>query len=589
MLNIMQSKIKTNTIFQRTPIWLFIGAFLILFPIFAYLTLENINRQENNSARILLEKGAALIRSFEAGTRLGMRGRFGSGFKLQKLLEETVQQPDIEYLLVADSKGRILAHGNPEFRGLYHGTDLDLSAISASDALNWRLVSIDNTKKIFEVYGKFSPAVSERPDHHDHIMPMHKMFTPSLVDPEKPRPELIIFVGLDMRSVYAAQTAATRQMVIMGIVLLLLAFSGITVLLLLVRYRFTKASLSRVQAFSDNLVENMPIGLITLDPEKQVTAMNHVACDLLSLSPIESLGKTATEIIPSTLLAPIDRIDPDKGIFEQEMECQIHSQTIPVEVVATLLKDPDEKIMGHLLLFKDQTEIHSLRKEIIRNQRLVTVGRLAAGIAHEIRNPLSSIKGFATYFKQQYQDNKQDLEISNIMIQEVERLNTVVSQLLEFAKPVTIQKKKTSVNALMADALKLVEHQAKENHIHLNTHFEKNDPIVSLDPNRMNQVLLNLFLNAIEAMKNGGNLSVTVAKSKENRGIDIRITDTGCGIPTENLSHLFDLYYTTKSTGTGLGLAIVHNILEAHNGKISVESIEGKGSTFTIYLPDEEH
>ena len=579
---------KTNGLLQKTPIWLFMGAFLVLGPIFAYLTMENINRQKENSTRILLEKGAALIRSFEAGTRMGMRGRYGSNFKLQKLLEEIVQQPDIEYLLVTNAKGRILAHGNPEFRGLYHGSDLDLPSVSTSDDLKWRVVSLDPQKKIFEVYGKFSPSIQQTPEHHGHFMPMHRMFPPSLMDPQKPRPELIIFVGLDMSSINAAQMAATRQMVIMGLILLLLAFSGITALLLLVRYRFTKASLSRVQAFSDNLVENMPIGLIALDPEKQVAAMNHVAGDLLGLSPVDSLGKSAATIVPQTLLATIDRVDPDKGIFEQEMECRIRSGIIPVEVATTLLKDPDDTLMGHLILFKDQTEVQSLRKEIIRNQRLVTVGRLAAGIAHEIRNPLSSIKGFATYFKQQYKDNKNDLEIANIMIQEVERLNTVVSQLLEFARPVTIQKKKTSVTALIADTLKLVEHQAKAHHIHLKTRFNTNAPIVSLDSNRINQALLNLFLNAIEAMKTGGTLTVTVTDAKKDKGIDIRIADTGCGISADKLPHIFDLYYTTKSTGTGLGLAIVHNIIEAHNGKISVESVEAKGTTFRIFLPDEK-
>ncbi|MBU4000918.1 MAG: hypothetical protein KKB94_01225, partial [Proteobacteria bacterium] len=228
----------------------------------------------------------------------------------------------------------------------------------------------------------------------------------------------------------------------------------------------------------------------------------------------------------------------------------------------------------------------SLRQEIARNQRLVTVGRLAAGIAHEIRNPLSSIKGFATYFKQRYSENQEDARISGIMIQEVERLNTVVNQLLEFARPVNIQKKKTSVKALVADSLKMIENQALEKKIIIETAMEE-DLKISMDPNRMNQVLLNLYLNAIESMENGGRLRIQAYESLTENGFHIKVSDTGCGIKAEDLNHIFDLYYTTKSYGTGIGLAIVSNIMEAHHGKITVESTIGQGSAFDIFLPED--
>jgi two-component system, NtrC family, sensor histidine kinase HydH len=227
----------------------------------------------------------------------------------------------------------------------------------------------------------------------------------------------------------------------------------------------------------------------------------------------------------------------------------------------------------------------NLRQEIARNQRLVTVGRLAAGIAHEIRNPLSSIKGFATYFRQRYKENQEDARISAIMIQEVERLNTVVNQLLEFARPVNIQKKKTSVKALVADSLKMIENQAGEKTIAIETTIE-GDLKITVDPNRMNQVLLNLYLNAMESMEARGTLRIQAHAAKTEHGFHIKVSDTGCGIRSEDLPHIFDLYYTTKPHGTGIGLAIVSNIIEAHNGKLTVESREGQGSTFDIFIPE---
>ena len=581
----MHYDMKTNSIFQKPPFWLFAGAFLVLFPIFFYLTMENINRQEENSARILLEKGAALIRSFEAGTRMGMRGRYGANFKLQKLLEETVQLPDIAYLMVTTLNGRILAHGNPESVGLYHGTTLDLKEVASSESLKWRLLTTERGEKIFEVYGRFSPSDIHRAKHHDHLMAMHKILPPPLLDPKKPGPSLAIFVGLDTRTVFAAQTADTRQTIIMGGVFLLLAFSGVSLLLLMLRYRFTKASLSRVQAFSDNLVENMPAGLVSLDPDRKVVSINRVAGKLLGLASTDAVGKAAAVLLPAPLSATLDRVDHEKGVYEAELDCELGAEVVPVEVATTVLRDQTGRLMGHLILFRDQREIQSLRKEIARNQRLVTVGRLAAGIAHEIRNPLSSIKGFATYFKQQYEDRAEDREIADIMIQEVERLNTVVGQLLEFARPVSVQKKKTSVNALVADSLKLVERKAAQDGISLKAVPAADDPKIDLDANRVNQVLLNLLKNAMEAMPEGGTLTVTVQRSDDGNGVAVAVSDSGCGIADESLPHVYDLYYTTKPTGTGLGLAIVHNIVEAHGGKITVDSIEGKGSTFTVYLP----
>jgi two-component system, NtrC family, sensor histidine kinase HydH len=219
-------KIK-NLALLKKQVWLYVGAFVVLFPIFAGLTVMNISRQKENSARILMEKGTALIRSFEAGTRMGMMGRFGAGFKLQKLLYETSQLPDIEYLMVVNSSGKILAHGNPVFIGGTHGLDLDLKAVSKTEDIQWRLLPMENNKKTFEVYGKFSPAPPHPVSRHlQRRMNMHDMLAPFPADSDFPKPDLIIFVGLDMSSVNAAQLADTQHMILMGAILLLLHFPG---------------------------------------------------------------------------------------------------------------------------------------------------------------------------------------------------------------------------------------------------------------------------------------------------------------------------------------------------------------------------
>lgn len=581
----MTIKTKNNRFWTGVPPWIFIGAVVVLLPIFSFMTIRNINRQNENSLRLLLEKGAALIRSFEAGTRTGMGLRWG-GHQLQTLLTETAQQPDILYILVADANGSILAHDNPEHIGKRHGKGLNFEQISSFTKVRWRKLLKPDGKKMIEVFRRFSPSGGSMGMHHNQMM-MQMLL---LMDRNKriniPPADPIIFVGLDMTSIEEARKSDTRHNIIMGVILLLIGFAGVTLLFLAQSYRTTKTSLSRIKAFSDNLVENMPIGLVAIDDNQKITSLNHVAGSVLSLSADEVIGKDAMQIIPTDLWELLESLDLEKDVIEKEIDCAVfEGKVIPLEVSATLLNDEDGTFLGYVLLFKDLSEVRSLRKEIARSQRLASVGRLAAGVSHEIRNPLSSIKGFATYFKERYHDVPENLQISNLMIQEVDRLNRVVGQLHEFARPIKISKKSIPIKSFIENSLKLIERQAKEANIKVQTDLSSEIDKVFVDPDRINQVLLNLYLNAIESMENEGSLSVTLTDTVEKDGIEILISDTGKGISKDDLTHIFDPYFTTKASGTGLGLAIVHNIIEAHNGKIKVESLLGHGTTVTVLLP----
>jgi two-component system sensor histidine kinase HydH len=372
----------------------------------------------------------------------------------------------------------------------------------------------------------------------------------------------------------------------MAIILLLVGFAGIILLFLAQSYRATRLTLSRIKAFSDNLVTNMPIGLVALDDNQRITSLNNAARSVLKLLPAEVIGENAEKVLPAELWHLLKNLNVEKGVVEKEIDCVLkEGEMIPLEISATLLNDEDETFLGYVVLFKDLSEVRSLRKEIARSQRLASVGRLAAGVSHEIRNPLSSIKGFATYFKERYYDVPENQQISNLMIQEVDRLNRVVSQLHEFARPITVLKKSIQIKAFLKDSLKLIERQASEANISIITDFDSEIDEILIDSDRINQVLLNLYLNAIESMDNGGNLTVTLSKNLKKNGIEIKVSDTGAGITEDDLSHIFDPYFTTKASGTGLGLAIVYNIMEAHGGEITIESRLGQGTEVTIFLP----
>ena len=171
------------------------------------------------------------------------------------------------------------------------------------------------------------------------------------------------------------------------------------------------------------------------------------------------------------------------------------------------------------------------------------------------------------------------------MIQEVDRLNRVITQLLEFARPPVIQKKRASLQSLIQHSLRMIERQASAKEIQVLSHLPSDVKEVDLDPDGINQVLLNLYLNAIEAMERGGRLTVSLYREKRSPWVKIMVSDTGKGISKEDLEHVFDPYFTTKQSGTGLGLAIVHKIIEAHRGEVRAESEIGRGTTVSILLP----
>ena len=563
--------------------WIIIGAVVILVPIFIFMTQQSLNRQRAYTTKLLVEKSAALIRSFEAGARTGIGLKWGH-FQLQKLLMETAQQPDIDYLIVTDTHGTILADSDPSLIGENYGTDLDLRSVSRSKQLQWRQVPNTEGADTFEIYRQFTSARENIQEDQGRIRPDAPL--PSQKEERDTLSAgLVIFVGLDMGPIEAARAEDTRNTILIAVVFLLIGISGIISLLLAQGYRSARSSLSRVQAFSDNLVENMPMGLVAMDRESRIIAFNQTAEFVLRKTAGEVIGQMAKDVLPEACRDLLRTLEVEKQIIAKEIDCSLtDGRTIPLEVIATVLEEEDGA-RGVVVLFRDITEIKQLKKEIAQSQRLASLGSLAAGVAHEIRNPLSSIKGFATYFKERYRDNPDDSQTADIMVQEVDRLNRVIGQLLDYARPMTMNRRETAIQTVIQHALRMIESQAREKGVVIQTELQADVAAVLIDPDRIKQVFLNLYLNAIGAMEGGGILSVALL-SMTDRRIRIEVRDTGVGIDPKDLDRIFDPYFTTKSSGTGLGLAIVQKIIEAHRGEIQVASTPGLGTTVSVILPE---
>ena len=570
---------KTRKPNWAIPLWLIIGAILLMVPIVAMTVRQQILDQKAASKRLLVEKGAALIRSLEAGARTGMHA-MPRRFQIQRLVQESAAQPDIAYIYLADLEGRILAHSDSDKIGTRITVPVEIGA-----TLNWRRTASEGGEPVFELYRLFRPMHPPMGRHkamRQNQLKPHQPFDSSV----PPSPSPYVMVGLTIDPLATTANNEIRHMVAASIRLAILGIVGVVLLFLYQRYREARSSLFHAQAFSDVIVNHMPTGLIAVDPDGNIATANRVAADILDLAPDHLTGQPTAKVLPKELQTLLERETIQPTINEELLNCTLNDGTvIPLEISLSDLQGDENRVLGKVLLIKDLREIIALKNEVTRNQRLAAIGRLAGGVAHEIRNPLSSIKGFATYFKERYKKVPEDQKIAKIMIDEVTRLDRVVGQLQDFSRPVTIRKKATDLKRLIQDALTLVGEQAKKHHIDVKLQIDPNMTTVQIDGERIRQVLLNLFINAIDAMKPGGTLTVQ-AEHPAKETLAIHVRDTGPGIGPDMANHIFDPYFTTKPTGTGLGLAIAHNIIQTHGGTLTVTSCPHEGATLTITLRD---
>ena len=228
------------------------------------------------------------------------------------------------------------------------------------------------------------------------------------------------------------------------------------------------------------------------------------------------------------------------------------------------------------------TENQRMKEELLKQDRLRAVATLAAGMAHEIRNPLTSIKVFADCLPTRYDEPEFRTEFRQAVMGEVQRINDILQQLLEFSKPRPPVLKATCLVPLVEETLHFLRSSLCEHHIEVTTRYEA-DPVLLLDQHQIRQALLNILLNSIQAMPEGGSLRIQTAMA-ETDALCITVADTGLGISKEHVAHVFDPFFTTKEEGTGLGLAIVHSIMTQHHGTVRLTSQAGQGTTVQVML-----
>lgn len=570
--------------FHISP-WMTIGTSLFLMVVVAFLGIVNYNRDKERMGTLLKEKGAALIRSFEAGARTGMmgvmghNGLFANEIHLQILLEETAGQPDISYISIVDKAGMIQAHNDRRLVGTRFITQKELASLSLSDEPEWRLVEHENGETYFEVFKTFLPIM----EHFGHI---HKHWETGNTSKRILNPSLrpYIFIGMNTVHFQEAMSKDYHHNIVMAAIILALGIAGVVSLFWAHNYTRSQRLLLDARKFASEVVTNLPVGIIVVDPQYRILYSNDLAGALLRKPDALVKGRRSKELIPDSIWGLHDRVL--SGLIVAEKEVTLHNESgknVPVAVSATHIRGEDGSVSGSMFVLKDLTEIRELELKSQRIEKLATIGNLAAGIAHEVRNPLSSIKGYVTYFGTLFEDGSDNRKAADLMAEEVDRVNRVISELLEFARPSDLRFTEFNIEDLIDQSIRVVRHEAGIAGVEISKRIDPDLPALNADIDRMTQVMLNLYINAIQAMKDGGLLSVSVRKTKA--AMMIKVEDTGNGISGKALKQIFDPYFTTKNNGTGLGLAIAHKIIENHNGTIEVASREGIGTSIAISLP----
>jgi two-component system sensor histidine kinase HydH len=601
---------KKGTLLLNLSPWILATACSLLLILLAIFAVSNYQREKELIVEALSQKGLTLMRFINSSVRESIRDNLQTSEQWNKwedhmlaAMQQAVEQPGVEFILLLDSSGTVLSSAGENLPGNTVDTEslAFVGALGAGDSGRFVTRIVKNgqgEKRKFQIAAWYLPpnmrggGMHGPPDRGPRRGQMMGMFNQhpqfALVQQEMER-------LVDLRPIYVVQldfehfnTPLQRQflqIVILLVVIVLVGIGGMLAFSTLKGLKGSQLRLGKMRAFTDILVSSLPIGLIATDSSGEIQVYNSSARELIGFDEETIIGKRPEVCLPAKLAKMFSGNEMDSQT-ERQSEISLHlvpEKYSTLQLASMVVLDDSGDFAGEVLLIRDLTIVKRLEKELQRNERLAALGKMAAGVAHELRNPLSSIKGLAVLLKAKFSIPSNEAETADILVKEVERLNRSIGELLDYAKPAQLKRDAASIQEIIGKTVSLVQVDAESYNIDIQLETDNDIPQILVDKDKMNQVFLNLFLNAIQAMEHGGELVVRAEKDRQT--IIITIRDNGVGIEPENLSRVFDPYYTTKNDGTGLGLAMTSKIIEEHGGKIELSSVFGEFTEVRVILP----
>ncbi|MDI7259230.1 MAG: ATP-binding protein [Thermodesulfobacteriota bacterium] len=346
--------------------------------------------------------------------------------------------------------------------------------------------------------------------------------------------------------------------------------------------------ITSLKAYNDNILSSMTNGLITIDLEEKIVTLNEMAERILEKRRGEIVGLPLERVLGED--HPFYRmmretLSREEGIFRSEMELKKDEESLWLTASTSLLTDGEGKKIGVLVVFQDITEIKALEEELRQADRLAALGTLSAGLAHEIKNPLSAIKTFVQLLPKKF-ENLSFMEKFNVTVpREIDRINQLVEDLLELTRRRVRPFVSLDANRLILQVIDLHGEEMRKKQIHFEDHLDRTLPPIDGDSETLYRAFSNLAINAIQAMPNGGSLVISSDHDQASSMVKIIFRDTGIGMEEETSKNLFNPFFTTKDKGVGLGMSLTRKIIEDHRGTIEVTSEKGRGTTFILRLP----
>lgn len=494
--------------------------------------------------------GGAIALNLDADTFIRFRKEIGIG----KLVTDLGNNPGIEYVVIQDKEGILAATKDVNEMSTVEN-DSSLSTVLNRDATISREIAFQQ-RNTYEVLKRLT-------------------IEGATVG--------VLRIGLSLDELRAIDDRMQRRMVIMTFVFVFLGVVIVSFIVASQNNKLITGKYKSIRTLTGNILEHMNDAVVTIDHVMRVTIFNREAESLFGIESPKVIGNTIDQLPENIRSCLVSIIEHTEGDFERTILCAHNDERI-VSISASTTTNERGEIETRTMVIKDLTEAKRLEKEIQRKEKMTAMGELAAGVAHEIRNPLNAISMIAQRYEKEFTPKKgikEYLELTGVLKKESTHINGIIQQFLKFARPKLIQKEIVDSTIFINHVATLFQSQTKAKKIDFT--FHSDNVALNIDFQQMTQAVLNLLQNALDATPEKG--SIALHLKLKNNELVIEISDTGSGVPQALQDKIFNLYFTTKSTGTGLGLSITQQIVSQHNGSLFARNNQPKGSIFTIALP----